>query len=83
MEFETKRLKSELFSLDFRQCLKLGLFGNGTISKSAKIRTFRFQAFTVCVMNNNKLEIHPRGMATFKKIISSFSPLPPLYFVKN
>ena len=41
MQFETERLKSELFSSDFRQCLKSELFVNRTISKSAEIRTFR------------------------------------------
>ena len=29
----------------------------------------------ICVTNNNKLKIHPRGMATFKKIVQSTSEI--------
>ena len=73
VRFETERLKSELNSSDFRrlvldssvyplyklqtECLKSELFGTRTIFKSAEIRTFGFQMFTVHTVTVRKPDV--------------------------
>ena len=57
---QTERLKLELFSLEFRQCLKSEQFDNRTISKSAEIQTLGFQTLTVYILGNQCLKIEYR-----------------------